>query len=390
MTAPRFERIELVAYVALALGLGLIQFHISAEVFLDIAGLLWLYIAVREGRRPDVPRFFIPLMALAAWTLLSCAMSSDPATSFMRSRQLLLLLIVPGVLRLARGERAGRILDVIIAFGAIAALVGVIQYYVLGFDEINRRPRGLLDHYMTYSGLLMLIVCSAVARLLYRDREWIWPAIAVPALVVALALTQSRNAWVGAVLAATVLFAIRDRRLLLVLPLLAVVGALVAPESVRHRAMSVFDSHDTASQDRRAMLVAGVHMVKDHPVFGVGMNMVPRVYLQYRTADAVDSADATGPETRSHLHNVPMQLAAERGLPALAFWLWFIVVAFRDLYRQTREGPARALAAAGLAALVAMIGAGLFEHNFGDSEFLILFLGVISLPFAAARGAVKA
>ena len=26
-----------------------------------------------------------------------------------------------------------------------------------------------------------------------------------------------------------------------------------------------------------------------------------------------------------HLHNVPMQIAAERGLPALAIWLWFIV-----------------------------------------------------------------
>jgi hypothetical protein len=32
-----------------------------------------------------------------------------------------------------------------------------------------------------------------------------------------------------------------------------------------------------------------------------------------------------------------------------------------------------------------MLGAGLFEHNFGDSEFLMLFLILITLPFASER-----
>ena len=30
-----------------------------------------------------------------------------------------------------------------------------------------------------------------------------------------------------------------------------------------------------------------------------------------------------------------------------------------------------------------MLAAGFFEHNFGDSEFLLLFLMLITLPFAA-------
>ena len=48
------------------------------------------------------------------------------------------------------------------------------------------------------------------------------------------------------------------------------------------------------------------------------------------------------------------------------------------------------LAAAGLAAVVAMLVAGLFEYNFGDSEFLMLFLIIVTLPFAASRPAVHA
>jgi hypothetical protein len=32
-----------------------------------------------------------------------------------------------------------------------------------------------------------------------------------------------------------------------------------------------------------------------------------------------------------------------------------------------------------------MLSAGLFEYNFGDSEFLMLFLVLVTLPFAAVR-----
>ena len=32
-----------------------------------------------------------------------------------------------------------------------------------------------------------------------------------------------------------------------------------------------------------------------------------------------------------------------------------------------------------------MLAAGLFEYNFGDSEFLMLFLLLVTLPYAADR-----
>jgi len=40
-----------------------------------------------------------------------------------------------------------------------------------------------------------------------------------------------------------------------------------------------------------------------------------------------------------------------------------------------------------LAVVVAMLTAGLFEYNFGDSEFLMLFLVLVPSPFAAHRNA---
>jgi O-antigen ligase len=82
---------------------------------------------------------------------------------------------------------------------------------------------------------------------------------------------------------------------------------------------------------------------------------------------------------------VPLQIAAERGLPALAVWLWFIVVLIRDLVQKTRSSPMKSLPTAALAGVVAMLTAGMFEYNFGDSEFLMLFLLIVTLPYAADR-----
>jgi O-antigen ligase len=82
---------------------------------------------------------------------------------------------------------------------------------------------------------------------------------------------------------------------------------------------------------------------------------------------------------------VPLQIAAERGIPALAIWLSFLGALTVGLVRSFRAGRQRFLAAAGLAAVVSMIAAGFFEYNFGDSEFLMLFLIIVTLPFAADR-----
>ena len=53
------------------------------------------------------------------------------------------------------------------------------------------------------------------------------------------------------------------------------------------------------------------------------------------------------------------------------------VKSFRRWPAGTRE---RALAAGSLALLVAGMTAGLFEYNFGDSEFLMLFLFAMAIP----------
>ena len=373
----RLSSLERSGFVLVAACLGVVQLRLmAAQALFTLAAVLWLYLVVREGRIGTQPKFFIPLVVYAVLTLASAAFSIKPGESFIDSKQLVLFLMVPIVMRFATGSRAAKVIDVIIAMGAAGALVGIVQVAMFGYGGLENRPVGLLSHYMTFSGVLMLVVCAAIARLLFYPKEWIWPAIAVPALLVALVMTQARNAWIGTFVAVCCLLAMRNWRLVAVVPILAALALLVAPASIRNRAFSIFEAKDAASRDRIAMLSMGVAMVRDHPLFGVGPEMVNDVYTKYRPATAVNP-------TNPHLHNVPAQIAAERGLLALAAWLGFVAVALWNLYRQARHGPAQSVAAAGFAAVIAMLFAGLFEYNFGDSEFLMLLLGLITLPEAA-------
>jgi O-antigen ligase len=311
---------------------------------------------------------------------VSAAFSIDPIASFKDSRQLLLFLMVPLTAHYARGLRAMRTLDIIIAVGAAGALIGIVQWAMLGYDSLDRRPEGPLSHYMTYSGVLMLVTCAAVARLVFHQREWIWPAIAVPALLVALRSTLTRNAWLGGAAGVAALLALRNWKLALLAPAVAVALLFLAPGDIRTRAMSMLDPSDPSNRDRVTMVHVGIGMIRDHPLWGVGPEMVQVQYERYRPADYVNPVNP-------HLHNVPLQIAAERGLMALAAWLWFFVAAVIDALARVRRGEAPAVSAAAFAALVAMLVAGMFEYNFGDSEFLMLLLGLISLPFASQRGA---
>ena len=201
----------------------------------------------------------------------------------------------------------------------------------------------------------------------------------MPALLVALALTLTRSAWVGACAALALLCVLKDLRLIAVLPVLAALCITFAPPQLTDRLYSAFDLQDPTNRDRIAMVRAGVRMVEDHPLTGVGPDLVKEVYPEYRDAGAVQ-------ENNPHLHNVPLHIAAERGLPALVVWLGFLVLVVRDLVGRLKAPDTAGLAAAGLAAVVGMLAAGMFEYNFGDSEFLMLFLVLITLPHAAAHG----
>jgi O-antigen ligase len=143
-----------------------------------------------------------------------------------------------------------------------------------------------------------------------------------------------------------------------------------------------FDQNFAPDSSRLVMLSTGFHMIRDHPLFGVGPERIHTEFPRYY--HGADLANFF----YGHLHNNIVQIAAERGLLCLATFLWFIFAIYADLIRMVRSAALKdqwpALSA--LAALTGFLIAGFFEYNFGDSEVLLLFLFIVSLPYGSYDG----
>ena len=431
-----------------ALGAVMCVSIFATQILLDLGLLVFLIRLVT--RRVHFPRTPLdgPILAFCLWTLLSASFSANPSLSQLYAGKLyLFLLFYLAVDTLASEAARERVLTAALLGGLALVSLTILQYFLLGFDTLSLRPRGLLGHYMSASGLTMGVVILAAARLALA-REWprlhpkdgrllaglavavaalsatqaagmpslflspmmrhgigaetffvlglaltggalalargSWPApstatllaaLALPLGCLALLLSQTRNAWLGAVAGLATVAVVRAPRTLWLLAAAVVAVLLVRPATVMNR----LTLGDDSSRDRYYMWQAGIDMIEDKPVFGQGPGMILTVYPSYRWPEA--------PNPRApHLHDNALQIAAERGLPCLVFWLWWVAAATGAAWREARrEAAAGGPALATLGVLVAVLAAGLFEYNFGDSEVLMFVLLTASFPYALRR-----
>ena len=252
--APPRDRLEQIGLWSLVGIVAAMQLSIAAAQILlaiAVARVAGLAHHARRAAR-SAARSSGRCVAYAALTLASAGFSLDPEVSFTDCKQLVLLMLVPITYDLARGARANSVLSIVLTIGAASALVGIVQYAVLNFDGLGRRPQGTLSHWMTYSGTLMLVICAATARLLYGSSGRLWAAFVMPALLVALSLTLTRGAWVGVAVGVAVLFLSKDFRLLALIPIV-VVGrrAAGAADADRSRVFDLRSQRPDQPRSRR-------------------------------------------------------------------------------------------------------------------------------------------
>ena len=324
----------------------------------------------------------VPLGVYVLWLFGSIVASFDPVTSLNGLRELFTLAALPMAPLLVRGERdVRRLVDLLIVVGAGLAGTGLAQY-LMGYGGLDKRIRGPFSHYMTFSGLLLICDLLLIAAMVLRRKRQVWRWAALVLINVALLGSLTRSAWVGLGMTLTLFLLVRAPRLLLVYVPAAIVFVLVAPPTLLERAASITDLRDRSNYDRLCMLEAGLTMVAERPLFGMGPEMVERRYAIYRPPSA--------PRYEvPHLHNSFLELAAERGLPTLAAYLALLAgsatVAWRRYVREGGDaGPRADLYVGMLLALLAFNLAGLFENNWGDTEVQRPALLLLAIPFCLA------
>jgi O-antigen ligase len=339
--------------------------------------------AGRAPRREPTP-VDVPMLV---WLLALCVVSvfaQDPAASWTRVHKGLF----PALVGLAAWHAASRpvgrrALACLLISASLAALFGLGLWVAKGASYASR-ARGLVGHYMTFAGQLVLFTSLAAGiAALVRDRAWRLGAAGAALLgTLALGATFTRSAWLGLVAAlAVVLGATRPRWLIgLALALALVLG--FGPASVRDRALSAFDPHHPTNRERTYMWEAGLAMFRDHPATGVGLQDLKPLYDRYKPAEARERA--------GHLHSVPIHLLATTGVVGFGAFLFLfgslVFAATRGLRAQLSRGGLAAGVRLGMTAgLVAFLIAGLFEWNLGDEELLYPLYTLVGIAWAARR-----
>ncbi len=388
--APRNVRLGTVPnYLAFAIALFLLFSFWSislSQIFLTLALVFWLVLLFTKKQKFEIPRFFWPLVAYAFLSLISSFFYSvNPEMSLIDSKDLLLFLVVPITYMGLREEKNVNIGNLaLVASVWISILYSMFSYFFA--PSQSQRITGFMGHYMTQAGLLLLFISLALGILFFSRNKlrFLWGATFFFATVI-LIFTQTRSAWIGAAVAASVILFLYKPKTLVLIPIILGLVFLVSPKNVKRRALSIFSLKGYSNAQRIEYVKVGLKIMKAMPFFGTGPDTVD---MEFRLPKYGLSEDA---KQNVHLHNNILQIGAERGIPALLAWLAFFLLAFIDLRKllKNKNPYIYPLAAGALAALAGLFVAGFFEYNFGDSEITILFLYVLTIPFAANRWTKK-
>jgi len=383
----------------------------------------------------DFPPVKLPVLLFCLATINSVLWAAHPyAGGFALRKLVLFLILLLGVNLVVSRRHLSGLLRGIFLVTAAAGLVGIAQF-IIQYDRVLRyhhnrvyfymtltRIHGLMGHWMNFGGQQMLVFAALLAYLLLcRDatksppqreeglgggggqnrsspnhpltpslarrgitrsgaKALFWLVLAVVAT--SLVLNFTRGVWLGSLAATMYVLARWKPRMLWAVPLLLIVVGLAGPSLIRRRVSLAFHPReDPALAIRLEMWDVGLRMIREHPWVGVGPGNIPLVYAQYLPPGTTPLYGY-----HDHLHDNFLQLAAERGLPCLVAWLWFMLgLGWQILRIRRRLSNQRWVADAALAAWLAFLLEGLFEFNFGTTPVLMVFLFVMSTPFIAER-----
>jgi O-antigen ligase len=384
---------EKTAFLGLAGCVSLVLVSIAASQILLAVAIAGYVGMLRRHKGPIPPgiSIILPLGVFMIWILIAVFASSNIMLGLTATKKFYLLLLVALVPLILHGRnRLSWIHHAIFAVAAVSALQGLAQLVAHPNRDLLHRISGFMSQWMTYSGLLMLVLVLLTAYGLcagVRRHLWIIPLGIL--VVLALIFSQTRNTWMGAIAGMILLFLLRRPRAIAILLAVILVFYFLAPVAIKQRLHSGLDPADPNTRNRIEIFQTALRLIRDNPWLGVGPKNVKYAALRYRGHNEYPDW------MYQHMHNNFLQIAAETGIPGLLLWLWFMVRLAWDALRCYRYANGRSFSgeeglrtealtasSAALAAWVALLVAGMAEYNFGDSEVLTFFLFLMSAPYA--------
>lgn len=362
-----------------------LPFSISgAQAAMGFLIIAWVYCAIRNrrlGYRPILLDAVILFFLL--WVVVAAFFSVHPQITLPKLRRYWIFL---GYFALARAcmnrTTALQALKVLTLSAGVVAVYGICQH---AFG--NAVPRffapqvdlwqktggyyhavGLFDHHLTYGNSLLLVLLAGVGVVAVEGwTKRSWPYTAALALgTAALVFSYARSAWLGFA-AGLFAFAFQMGKRVLV-PMVVIFSlvlgmAVTFSPSVKFRlGRAVSAGHNL---ERIATWTTTCHMIRDHPIFGIGIGSYRRLAPEYRFGYNIHWT------AKSHAHNSYLQVAVESGpiaLIAFLTWLSLLLVQAARSAARTSDGGKKKLLYALFAGHIGFCVSSFFQHNLGDAE----------------------
>jgi len=246
------------------------------------------------------------------------------------------------------------------------------------------RASGWTRHYQTFAETLQILAQLALGFALalwqrrrnagarpFPRRRFALFAAAFLVLAGGIALTAMRTALVAFAIGASVVAwraVARGRARLVLVVVVACLLALGAFAVWHTRPEGALRLQDDSSRLRLAVARVALMRIPMRPFFGHGMDAMHRHWTEWGFPG----------DDMLHAHSTPIQLAFDRGLPALLLWLWLLAVFWLILTRgekQLRASPdadTHGLLLGATGALAGFFASSLVNYNFGDAEVALV------------------
>ena len=367
-------------FITLFVLFSLVSISLSQIMLVHAFVVLAISIAVKHTNIA-FPSFFWGGIAYCGLSIVSSFFSVNPKISLIDSKDLLLFLVIPIVYLGLKNTKEIHRANLALLASAYVSILYCLFFYVFKATP-GERVQGFMGHYMTQAGVMLLFGALALSLFVFSRGKvrFLWGMAFLLSLVI-LILTSTRSAWIGMIIATSVVLFFYKPKTLVVVPLATALILILSPMEVKLRALSIFSTKSYSNAQRLEYLNAGIKIIKEYPIFGTGPNTVE---MEFQNPKYGLSEEA---KQNVHLHNNIIQIAAERGIPTLLAWFVFLVWLLISLIKLTpNKDPALfPLAVAAVAALLAHFAAGFFEYNFADAEVAALFFYIMTIPFAQAR-----
>jgi O-antigen ligase/polysaccharide polymerase Wzy-like membrane protein len=255
------------------------------------------------------------------------------------------------------------------------------------------RASGWTRHYETYAEILQILAQLAFGLAIanFGNHGFNLRAklafVATALLAVGIVLTAMRTVLVAFAIGISVISvrSLGRRAKMVALAALLVLLAIGAFAVYQTRAQNALWLEDPSSSLRVRVARVGLSRMMLHPLFGHGMDAM---HVHWREWGFPGS-------DMLHLHSTPLQLAFDRGLPALIFWLWIMALFWLTASRGEKAGRDSSdtnrygilLGATG--AVAGFFASSLVNYNFGDGEVALVFwwlLGIVVVLSAPNEG----